>query len=108
MATHSRILAWRIPWAEEPEGLQSMGSEKSWTQLSTHGFYNLGGYIFFFFTKKKGIGSKPIQHLYLTLMTSLRRYSNPESSYQSKLLSATLLPSHLKIKKFLRGRKGVN
>ena len=25
MATHSRILAWRIPWAEEPGGLQSMG-----------------------------------------------------------------------------------
>ena len=25
MATHSRILAWRIPWTEEPSGLQSMG-----------------------------------------------------------------------------------
>ena len=25
MATHSNILAWRIPWTEEPEGLQSMG-----------------------------------------------------------------------------------
>ena len=25
MATHSRILAWRIPWIEEPDGLQSMG-----------------------------------------------------------------------------------
>ena len=25
MATHSRILAWRIPWIEEPGGLQSMG-----------------------------------------------------------------------------------
>ena len=25
MATHSSILAWRIPWAEEPGGLQSMG-----------------------------------------------------------------------------------
>ena len=25
MATHSIILAWRIPWAEEPSGLQSMG-----------------------------------------------------------------------------------
>ena len=28
MATHSRILAWRIPWAEEPGGLQSMGVAK--------------------------------------------------------------------------------
>ena len=26
MATHCRILAWRIPWAEEPGGLQSIGS----------------------------------------------------------------------------------
>ena len=25
-ATHSSILAWKIPWAEEPGGLQSMGS----------------------------------------------------------------------------------
>ena len=34
MATHSSILAWEIPWTEEPGGLQSMGSQKSWTQLS--------------------------------------------------------------------------
>ena len=27
MATHSSILAWRIPWAEEPGRLQSMGSQ---------------------------------------------------------------------------------
>ena len=26
MATHSSVLAWRIPWTEEPGGLQSMGS----------------------------------------------------------------------------------
>ena len=26
MATHSSILAWKIPWMEEPGGLQSMGS----------------------------------------------------------------------------------
>ena len=28
MATHSSILAWRIPWTEEPGGLQSIGSQK--------------------------------------------------------------------------------
>ena len=28
MTTHSRILAWRIPWIEEPGGLQSMGSQR--------------------------------------------------------------------------------
>jgi len=32
MVTHSSILAWRIPWTEEPGGLQSIGSQ-SWTQL---------------------------------------------------------------------------
>ena len=40
MATHSSILAWRIPWAEEPGGLQSMGSQRvghSWaTNTSTN------------------------------------------------------------------------
>ena len=29
MATHSSILAWRIPGTEEPGGLQSMGSQES-------------------------------------------------------------------------------
>ena len=28
MATHSSILAWEIPWTEEPDGLQSMGSQR--------------------------------------------------------------------------------
>ena len=31
MATHSSILAWRIPWTEEPSRLQSMG----WQELDT-------------------------------------------------------------------------
>ena len=35
MATHSSILAWRIPWTEEPGGLQSMGLQ-SRTWLSTN------------------------------------------------------------------------
>ena len=42
MATHSSILAWRIPWTEEPGGLQSMGSQRvghDWpinTHIHTH------------------------------------------------------------------------
>ena len=39
MATHSSILAWKIPQAEEPGGLQSMGLQSS-TRLS---FYNQKG-----------------------------------------------------------------
>ena len=44
MATHSSILAWRIPWTEEPPGLQSMVSRgwrevtKSQTQLNDFHF----------------------------------------------------------------------
>ena len=34
MTTHFSILAWRIPWAEEPGGLQSTRVGKSWTRLS--------------------------------------------------------------------------
>ena len=43
MATHSNILAWEIPWTEEPGRIQSIESQ-SWTQLSDlaqHNTYNL-------------------------------------------------------------------
>ena len=34
MATHSSILAWRIPWSEEPGGLQPTGSQsRTWTSV---------------------------------------------------------------------------
>ena len=33
MATHSSIFAWEIPGTDEPDRLQSVGSQKSWTQL---------------------------------------------------------------------------
>ena len=35
MATHSSILTWKIPWTEEPDELQSMGSQESDTHLVT-------------------------------------------------------------------------
>ena len=34
MATRSSTLAWKIPWTEEPAGLQILGLQKSWTRLS--------------------------------------------------------------------------
>ena len=34
MATHSSVLAWEMPWTEEPGGLQCMGLQKSRKQLS--------------------------------------------------------------------------
>ena len=39
MATHSSVLAWRIPWTQEPGGLRSLGSQ-SWRRLST-----VGGFV---------------------------------------------------------------
>ena len=39
MATHSSIFAWRIPWTEEPGGLQSIGSQRvrhDWVTKHTH------------------------------------------------------------------------
>ena len=42
MATHSSTLAWKIPWTEEPGGLQSMGSQ-SQTRLSNFTSYSVFG-----------------------------------------------------------------
>ena len=36
MATHSSVLAWEIPWTEEPNRLQSMGSKESDTTERLH------------------------------------------------------------------------
>ena len=39
MATHSSILAWRIPWTEEPGGLQSMGSQRVVHDWATNTYF---------------------------------------------------------------------
>ena len=47
MATHSSILDWRVPWTEEPGGLQSMGSQRVRQDRSNlareHAFTQLNG-----------------------------------------------------------------
>ena len=45
MATHSSILAWRIPWIEEPGGLQSMGSQRVGHNWVTNTFTSSLGMI---------------------------------------------------------------
>ena len=50
MATHSSILTWRIPWTEEPGGLQSTGSQRAGQDWATNTF-NLC--IFYHNFKKK-------------------------------------------------------
>ena len=46
MATHSSILAWRIPWADEPGGLQSMGSQRVRHYWETNTFTSLSRFMF--------------------------------------------------------------
>ena len=41
MATCSSILAWRIPWTEKPDGLQSMGSQRVGCDRATNTFTSL-------------------------------------------------------------------
>ena len=60
MATHSSILAWRIPWTEQLEGLQSMESQgvgHDWTTTSPYqaGFYN--AFLCWFSLHKKTMNS---------------------------------------------------
>ena len=40
MATYSSILAWRLPWAEEPGGQQSMGSPRVGHDCATNPFFH--------------------------------------------------------------------
>ena len=46
MATHSSILAWRIPWTEEPGGIQSMGSQRVRHNWSNWAIYHWGLELF--------------------------------------------------------------
>ena len=36
MSAHSTILAWRIPWTEEPDGLQSIGLQRDTNEVTSH------------------------------------------------------------------------
>ena len=55
MATHSSVLAWRIPWTEEPGGIQSMGPQESDTterlkQVGRHHIFRFMRHIIFIIT----------------------------------------------------------
>ena len=56
MATHSSILAWEIPWTEEPARLQSMGSQRlryEWVTEHAHVHYSAGDQQAFVEKKEK-------------------------------------------------------
>ena len=45
IAIHSRTIAWKIPWTEEPGGLQPMGCEESDTTERLHSLIATGGFL---------------------------------------------------------------
>ena len=45
MATHSSILSWRIPWTEEPGGLQSTGLQRAGHDWETFAFFHFHHYL---------------------------------------------------------------
>ena len=63
MATHSSILGWRIPWTEEPGGLQSMGRKESDTTERLHLHFT-----FFHTLKGFGIVNKAEVDVFLELL----------------------------------------
>ena len=56
MAMHSSILAWRIPWTEEPSGLQSVGLQRVGHDLVTNTTTRVGGGPVFFFSLSSSEG----------------------------------------------------
>ena len=48
MATHSSILAWRIPWTKEPGGLQYIGSQRVRHDWATNTFTNIHIYMYIY------------------------------------------------------------
>ena len=76
MAIHSRILAWRIPWTEEPSRLQSMRSQRVGHNWATNTF------TFFHFTIEEILYQWYwVFHFYLSLLNSF--HCSPEISYLS-------------------------
>ena len=73
MATHSSVLAWRIPWTEDPGGLQPMGSKESdmtkW--LSTHTMISLkvhqdwDKYMCWWLLEPKGLWSHNVAKIWI-------------------------------------------
>ena len=86
MATHSSILAWRIPWTEEPGRLQSMGSQSrtQLKQLSTHSV----GKTFHFRTAAAAAATKSLQSC-LTLCNPID--GSPPGSSVPGILQARIL-----------------
>ena len=74
MATHSSILAWRIPWTEEPGWLQSMGSQRVGHNWATNTHIKGKKETFWIHLKFTGIGSFLFSHMVYFLNSQFYTY----------------------------------
>ena len=79
MATHSSILAWRIPWTEEPGGLQSMGLHRVECDLSNLAFMHAKNSLL-----QPLAACPPSRCLSLYLCERMRPWALPGSKHASK------------------------
>ena len=68
MATHSSTLAWKIPWIEEPGGLQSMGLQRVRTQLSDFTFTFTSRLVITFLPRSKRLLISWLQSLSVVIL----------------------------------------
>ena len=87
MATHSSTLAWRIPWREEPGGLQSMGSQRvrhDWaTSLSFFLLMNIQGWFPLGLTGLISLQSKGLSRVFSNTTVQKHQYFGAQPSLWS-------------------------
>ena len=71
MATHSSIRAWRIPWTEEPGGLQSTGLQRVGHDLTTKSPPGIDHSYYFFLLLLKIVTSRGILDIELQIIHKL-------------------------------------
>ena len=74
----SSILAWKIPWTEEPGGIQSMGLQKNWTHTKqlhthTHTHIHMHAYIYIYMNMYLYILLKIVTFKWLYAMAALKK-----------------------------------
>ena len=79
MATHSSILAWKIPWTEEPGGLQPMGSQRVRQDWVTNAY------------------TVDINHIVVQLLSCVQLFATPSTAACQASLSFTVSQSLLKL-----------
>ena len=84
MAIHSRTIAWKIPWTEEPGRLQSMGSQRvrhDWaTSFSLFFILSFAYWLVCFFVLVREIHTKVLWHCYLVHFQSLSVFATQANS----------------------------